>query len=318
MRVMYFLHVPMPARCSGNPDAAAACVLNARDALAERASTARERAYHAAYGAWCWGDVVAAARTFTDIAVRARTLPGGRVALRRWRAGERGLAPGVVAFVCACDAMRIYISCALFMCMCTSLVQQGPPQVAWPSDLFAFKRAQLMWYLCGDFPAMLHCATIPRIAAAQADRPYFHGMVVSVRAPPPPRGGVAVGARMRGRHTPAPRPRQAFAFSQNGDAARAEAEAARGMAAAPADPWSQHAMAHALHASARHAEGRAFMLAHAAAWEGRCPFMFAHNWFHTALFLLEMGASAAAAGSCRRVLCACCCYGGSWRFPVVV
>lgn len=65
-----------PPRASGNPDAARASVLNARDALAVRRASEREVAYHAAYGAWARGALAAAARGFGAIAVRAgaRTL----------------------------------------------------------------------------------------------------------------------------------------------------------------------------------------------------------------------------------------------------
>ena len=56
----------------------------------------------------------------------------------------------------------------------------------------------------------------------------------------------------------------------------------------PHDGWSQHAVAHVLEMQGRQAEGIAWMRANPAGWaEG--SFLAVHNWWHLALYHLEIG-----------------------------
>ena len=54
------------------------------------------------------------------------------------------------------------------------------------------------------------------------------------------------------------------------------------------DAWAHHAVAHCLEARGRMLEGVAFMRSMADQWEDRFSFMRGHNWWHTALFLVDL------------------------------
>jgi hypothetical protein len=62
----------------------------------------------------------------------------------------------------------------------------------------------------------------------------------------------------------------------------------------PDEPWAQHALAHVMLTEGRLREGRAFMDAVSGGWAGLTSFMRTHNWWHLALFHLELGDDAAA------------------------
>lgn len=124
-----------------------------------------------------------------------------------------------------------------------------------PTDLFAVKLLQHLLFATGRTGDML--TSIGRSAAALPQEPRVLGML-------------------------------AFAQDQTGDHKGAERTARLAVEIAP-DPWAHHALAHALDAQGRDAEGRAWMRAHAEAWAGCTSFLYTHNWWHAALFHLALG-----------------------------
>ena len=54
------------------------------------------------------------------------------------------------------------------------------------------------------------------------------------------------------------------------------------------DPWAHHAIAHCLEARGKMLEGVAFLESVADTWEGCNSFMYTHNWWHLALFLIDL------------------------------
>lgn len=125
-----------------------------------------------------------------------------------------------------------------------------------PRDLVALKLAQVLAFNLGDSPRMLRLALLCRPAAA--DVAYLHGLL-------------------------------AFGYEQCHWLAEAEASARRALAMQPREPWAQHALAHVMLTQGRLAEGRDFMQAASPGWQGLNSFMRTHNWWHLALFQLELG-----------------------------
>jgi hypothetical protein len=70
--------------------------------------------------------------------------------------------------------------------------------------------------------------------------------------------------------------------------------ARRALALCPKEPWAQHALAHVMLTQGRLREGRQFMQHVSPTWTGLNSFMLTHNWWHLALFELELGDGAAA------------------------
>ena len=79
----------------------------------------------------------------------------------------------------------------------------------------------------------------------------------------------------------------AFGLEETGDYARAEAEGRRGVEMEPRDGWSQHAVAHVLEMQNRQTDGIIWMRSNDA-WAGD-SFLQVHNWWHLALYHLELG-----------------------------
>ncbi|MBT9456993.1 MAG: tetratricopeptide repeat protein [Burkholderiaceae bacterium] len=125
-----------------------------------------------------------------------------------------------------------------------------------PRDLVALKLAQVLAFNLGDSPRMLRLALLCRAAAA--DVSYLHGML-------------------------------AFGYEQCHWMPEAEASARRALAIQPSEPWAQHALAHVMLTQGRLTEGRDFMQAASPGWQGLNSFMETHNWWHLALFHLELG-----------------------------
>ncbi|UEM02857.1 tetratricopeptide repeat protein [Skermanella rosea] len=86
----------------------------------------------------------------------------------------------------------------------------------------------------------------------------------------------------------------AFAMEQAGALDAAEDAGRKAVAMNPDDPWAQHAVAHVLEARGDPAAGLAFLEPLSATWERCSSFMYTHNWWHTALFRLDMDEGAAA------------------------
>jgi len=141
---------------------------------------------------------------------------------------------------------------------------------AYPSDLFAVKRAQFVCLMRGDAGGMLAAAR----AASPGEGPlgrYYYGLL-------------------------------AFGLEQTGQYERAEAAAREGLAgefdaqAEEQDAWLQHGLAHALYFQARHGEALAFLAERSGGWDRDTlhPFLFTHLWWHMALLQTEEGDTSAA------------------------
>jgi tetratricopeptide (TPR) repeat protein len=131
----------------------------------------------------------------------------------------------------------------------------------WPRDLCTLKLAQYHAFNLGDSPAMLRLA----LTALQAahDVAWLHGML-------------------------------AFAWEQCHRLDEAEHAARLALAMRPVEPWAQHALAHVMLTDGRLREGAAFLRAASGPWRGLTSFMRTHNWWHLALFLIELGDEAGA------------------------
>ena len=130
-----------------------------------------------------------------------------------------------------------------------------------PRDLVAIKLAQYHAFNLGDSPSLLRLAL--RCASAAPEVAAVHGML-------------------------------AFGWEQCHRLDEAEAAARRALAMRPAEPWAQHALAHVLLTDGRLAEGAAFLQHASGGWAGLNSFMRCHNWWHLALFQIELGDEAAA------------------------
>jgi hypothetical protein len=127
---------------------------------------------------------------------------------------------------------------------------------AFPRDLASLKLGQYHLFNMGDSPGMLRMALACEPAAA--DVPYLHGML-------------------------------AFAWEQCHFLEQAEAAARRAISMRLKEPWAHHALAHVLLTQGRAREGHAFMREVGATWSGLNSFMVTHNWWHQALFAIELG-----------------------------
>lgn len=130
-----------------------------------------------------------------------------------------------------------------------------------PRDLVALKLAQLLAFSQGDAPRMLRLALGSQAVAA--DVSHWHGLA-------------------------------AFGYEQCHRLGEAEAHARQALALDPHEPWAQHALAHVMLTAGRFAEGRDFLQAASPQWQRLNSFMRTHNWWHLALFHLELGEDEAA------------------------
>jgi tetratricopeptide (TPR) repeat protein len=124
-----------------------------------------------------------------------------------------------------------------------------------PRDLASLKLGQYHLFNRGDSPGMLRIAL--QAAEAAAHVPYLHGML-------------------------------AFAWEQCHFLEQAEAAARRAIALRHKEPWAHHALAHVMLTQGRLAEGHAFLRDVSGTWTGLNSFMVTHNWWHQALFALEL------------------------------
>ncbi len=124
-----------------------------------------------------------------------------------------------------------------------------------PRDLASLKLGQYHLFNRGDAPGMLRLAL--HALPAAADVPYLHGML-------------------------------AFAWEQCHFLEQAEASARQAIAMRRKEPWAHHALAHVMLTQGRLAEGHAFLQDVSPTWTGLNSFMATHNWWHQALFALEL------------------------------
>ena len=125
-----------------------------------------------------------------------------------------------------------------------------------PRDLVSVKLGQYHLFNRGDAPGMLRLARTVQPAAA--DVPYLHGML-------------------------------AFGWEQCHYLREAEAAARHAIALCRKEPWAHHALAHVMLTEGRLREGLDFMQGVADSWTGLNSFMVTHNWWHVALFALDLG-----------------------------
>jgi hypothetical protein len=127
-----------------------------------------------------------------------------------------------------------------------------------PRDLVALKLAHYHLFNRGDSPGMLRVAL--NALPAAADVPYLHGML-------------------------------AFAWEQCHFLEQAEAAARQAITMRRKEPWAHHALAHVMLTQGRLAEGHAFLAEASPTWTGLNSFMVTHNWWHQALFAIELDAA---------------------------
>ena len=130
-----------------------------------------------------------------------------------------------------------------------------------PRDLTSLKIAQYLAFNLGDSPTMLRLALLCRDAAAEVA--WMHGML-------------------------------AFAFEQCHRLDEAQASAHQALRLNPQEPWAQHALAHILLTRGQLRDGAEFLERCSPGWQRLTSFMRTHNWWHLALFHLELGDDARA------------------------
>jgi len=124
-----------------------------------------------------------------------------------------------------------------------------------PRDLVSLKLGHYHLFNQGDSPGMLRMALAAREAAS--DIPFLHGML-------------------------------AFAWEQCHFLEEAEASARQAIRMRRKEPWAHHALAHVMLTQGRISEGHAFLQDVSPTWVGLNSFMVTHNWWHQALFALEL------------------------------
>jgi tetratricopeptide (TPR) repeat protein len=130
-----------------------------------------------------------------------------------------------------------------------------------PRDLASIKLGQYHAFNLGDSPTMLRLALHAQLAASEVAA--LHGML-------------------------------AFGWEQCHRLDEAEAAARRALAMRPQDAWAQHALAHVMLTDGRLAEGAYLLHQVSGPWQQLTSFMRCHNWWHLALFHIELGNDATA------------------------
>eukprot|EP00916_Digyalum_oweni_P021155 GHVL01035172.1.p1 GENE.GHVL01035172.1~~GHVL01035172.1.p1 ORF type:complete len:508 (-),score=51.04 GHVL01035172.1:1522-3045(-) len=133
----------------------------------------------------------------------------------------------------------------------------GQIAVNYPLDLFALRRMQVVTMLTGNYSAMLDICSTPAIASANASLGLYHGIL-------------------------------GFALDLNDRFEEALVEGRIGYKIKEEDPWSHHAVAHALYNLGALAEGIEEVGHLSGNWTDLCSHMEHHNWWHIAAFLLDM------------------------------
>ncbi len=80
----------------------------------------------------------------------------------------------------------------------------------------------------------------------------------------------------------------AFGLEECGDYARAEAAGRAATEAEPQDVWAHHAVAHVMEMQGRDEDGLAWMETREPYWSGDDSFFQVHNWWHKALYHLDL------------------------------
>jgi len=126
----------------------------------------------------------------------------------------------------------------------------------YPRDLAIVKQAQYHYFNLGNCAGMLTIAE--QVRDTNADIPYMHGLA-------------------------------AFALEQCHLLKDAESSARQAIAMQRKEPWAHHALAHVLLTRGRIEEGLDFLQDVSTTWTDLNSFMYTHNWWHLALFLINRG-----------------------------
>ncbi len=81
----------------------------------------------------------------------------------------------------------------------------------------------------------------------------------------------------------------AFGLEEAGDYARAEENGRRAIELEPMDSWAHHAVAHVMEMQGRAQEGLEWMTTREPYWADDDNFFKVHNWWHKAVYLMELG-----------------------------
>ncbi|MBL6654357.1 MAG: tetratricopeptide repeat protein, partial [Reyranella sp.] len=125
----------------------------------------------------------------------------------------------------------------------------------WPRDLLAGKIGQLHAFNAGDAEALLRIGE--RLFAANQDNRYVKAIY-------------------------------AFGLEECHRLDEAEKMARAALEIDRRDPWAHHTIAHCLEARGKMLEGIAFLQSMSDTWESCNSFMYTHNWWHLALFLIDL------------------------------
>jgi len=125
----------------------------------------------------------------------------------------------------------------------------------YPGDLFAAKLGQNLYFNIGNDEGMLWLAD--QVIDHHADCAYAYGM-------------------------------RAFGREQMSMLDAAEEDGRRATEMRRKEPWAHHAVAHVMLTQGRHEEGIKWMGDLSDEWDDRNSFMLTHNWWHQALFYLEL------------------------------
>ena len=128
-----------------------------------------------------------------------------------------------------------------------------------PRDLLALQAGHLLDFFLGD-SRMLRDRIARALPAWSGETPGYHTVL--------------------GLH--------AFGLEETGDYAAAENSGRAAVEREPRDGWAQHAVAHVMEMQGRQRDGIAWMTGNADGWS-RDSFFAVHNWWHVALYHLELG-----------------------------
>lgn len=81
----------------------------------------------------------------------------------------------------------------------------------------------------------------------------------------------------------------AFGLEEAGDYARAEENGRRAIELEPMDSWAHHAVAHVMEMQGRAEDGLEWMTTREPYWADDDNFFKVHNWWHKAVYLVELG-----------------------------